>query len=84
MWFVWFMWGIVGVAIIATIILLTGKGSMLVTGFNTKNAEELTKYDVKKVSRQAGIFMTLIDFGLIGLEQFRLFKIIQSQIMELK
>ena len=34
--------------------------------------------------------MTLIDFGLIGLvsyiqlEQFRLFKIIQSQIMELK
>ena len=39
MWFVWFMWGIVGVAIIATIILLTGKGSMLVTGFNTKNAE---------------------------------------------
>ena len=44
MWFVWFMWGIVGVAIIATIILLTGKGSMLVTGFNTKNAEELTKY----------------------------------------
>lgn len=56
MWFVWFMWGIVGVAIIATIILLTGKGSMLVTGFNTKNAEELTKYDVKKVSRQAGIF----------------------------
>ena len=65
MWFVWFMWGIVGVAIIATIILLTGKGSMLVTGFNTKNAEELTKYDVKKVSRQAGIFMTLIDFGSV-------------------
>ena len=48
MWFVWFMWGIVDVAIIATIILLTGKGSMLVTGFNTKSAEELTKYDVKK------------------------------------
>ena len=64
MWFVWFMWGIVGVAIIATIILLTGKGSMLVTGFNTKNAEELTKYDVKKVSRQAGIFMTLIELWI--------------------
>lgn len=38
MWFVWFMWGIVGVAIIATIILLTGKGSMLVTGFADKNS----------------------------------------------
>ena len=75
MWFVWFMWGIVGVAIIATIILLTGKGSMLVTGFNTKNAEELTKYDVKKVSRQAGIFMTLIDFGLIGLVSYIQFRL---------
>ena len=43
MWIVWLIWGIVGDDIIATIILLTGKGSMLVTGFNTKNAEELTK-----------------------------------------
>ena len=78
MWFVWFMWGIVGVAIIATIILLTGKGSMLVTGFNTKNAEELTKYDVKKVSRQAGIFMTLIDFGLIGLVSYIQFRAVPA------
>lgn len=57
MWFVWFMWGIVGVAIIATIILLTGKGSMLVTGL-TQKMQRITKYEVKKVSRQAGIFMT--------------------------
>ena len=78
MWFVWFMWGIVDVAIIATIILLTGKGSMLVTGFNTKNAEELTKYDVKKVSRQAGIFMTLIDFGLIGLVSYIQFRAVPA------
>ena len=40
--------GIVDVAIIATIILLTGKGSMLVPVLTQKNAEELTKYDVKK------------------------------------
>ena len=68
----------VDVAIIATIILLTGKGSMLVTGFNTKNAEELTKYDVKKVSRQAGIFMTLIDFGLIGLVSYIQFRAVPA------
>lgn len=36
MWFIWIMWVIVALAIIATIILLTGKGSMLVSGFNTK------------------------------------------------
>ena len=29
MWFIWIMWVIVAIAIIATIILLTGKGSML-------------------------------------------------------
>ena len=28
MWFIWIMWVIVALAIIATIILLTGKGSM--------------------------------------------------------
>lgn len=43
MWFVWFMWGIVGVAIIATIILLTGKGSMLVTGFFNKKCRGINK-----------------------------------------
>ena len=37
MWFIWIMWVIVALAIIATIILLTGKGSMLVSGFNTKS-----------------------------------------------
>ena len=30
MWFIWIMWVIVALAITATIILLTGKGSMLV------------------------------------------------------
>lgn len=35
MLFIWIMWAIVTLAIIATVILLTGKGSMLVSGFNT-------------------------------------------------
>lgn len=55
MWFIWIMWVIVALAIIATIILLTGKGSMLVSGFNTKSPEERAKYDKKK-GKQAGWF----------------------------
>ena len=51
MWFIWIMWVIVALAITATIILLTGKGSMLVSGFNTKSPEERAKYDKKKVSK---------------------------------
>ena len=41
MWFVWVMWGIVTISIIATIILMTGKGSKFVTGFNTKSTEKM-------------------------------------------
>ena len=67
MWFVWVMWGIVTISIIATIILMTGKGSKFVTGFNTKSTEERAQYDSKKVSKKAGIFMILVDVGLIAL-----------------
>ena len=48
MWFIWIMWAIVAIAIIATVILLSGKGSMLVSGFNTKSPEERAKYDKKR------------------------------------
>lgn len=67
MWFVWVMWAVVVIAIIATAVLLTGKGSMLVSGFNTKSAEEQAKYDKQKVSKNAGRMMLLIDAGLLAL-----------------
>ena len=66
MWFIWIMWVIVALAIIATIILLTGKGSMLVSGFNTKSPEERAKYDKKKVSKQAGSIMVFVDIGSVS------------------
>lgn len=78
MWFIWGMWGIVIIALVTTIILLTGKGSMLVTGFNTKSPEERAKYDKKKVSRQAGVFMVLIDIGLFALTSYVQFRIISA------
>ena len=62
MWFIWIMWVIVAIAIIATIILLTGKGSMLVSGFNTKSPEERAKYDKEKVSKQTGLLMTTTEY----------------------
>ena len=61
MWFVWVMWGIVTISIIATIILMTGKGSKFVTGFN-----------------QAGIFMILIDVGLIALVSYIQFRAVPA------
>lgn len=81
MWFIWIMWVIVAIAIIATIILLTGKGSMLVSGFNTKSPEERAKYDKEKVSKQTGLLMIFVDVGLLALTlyiQFRAIPAIQN------
>ena len=63
---------------IATIILMTGKGSKFVTGFNTKSTEERAQYDSKKVSKQAGIFMILIDVGLIALVSYIQFRAVPA------
>lgn len=78
MWFIGIMWAIVTLAIIATVILLTGKGSMLVSGFNTKSSEERAKYDKKKVSRRAGLFMVFVDIGLLALTSYIHFRAIPA------
>ena len=78
MWFIWIMWVIVALAITATIILLTGKGSMLVSGFNTKSPEERAKYDKKKVSKQAGSIMVFADIGLLALTSYIHFRAIPA------
>ena len=60
MWFIWIMWVIVALAIIATIILLTGKGSMLVSGFNTM---DLCQYfGHKKLKGYADFFNSSSSF----------------------
>ena len=78
MLFIWIMWVIVTLAIIATVILLTGKGSMLVSGFNTKSSEERAKYDKKKVSRRAGLFLVFVDIGLLALTSYIHFRAIPA------
>lgn len=72
------MWAIVALVIITTVILLTGKGSMLVSGFNTKSPEERAKYDKKKVSRRAGLFMVFVDIGLLALTSYIHFRAIPA------
>lgn len=78
MWFIWIMLLIVAIAIIATIILLTGKGSVLVSGFNTKSSEERAKYDKEKISKQAGSLMVFVDVGLLALTSYIQFRAIPA------
>lgn len=78
MWFMWIIWGVLAVALIASIILLTGKGSMLVSGFNLKKPEEKAQYDKEKISRQTGIYMLFVDAGLIALVAYIQFRAIPA------
>ncbi len=77
MWLI-LIWCIVALSVIADIILLTGKGSNLVTGFNTMSKEEKNRYDKEKVSRQAGVYMLLINIGLIALAAYLQFRVLEA------
>lgn len=76
MWFMWIVWTVIISAAVASFILLAGKGSFLVTGFNTKAKEEKDRYDKKRVSRQTGFYMLFVDIGLIALAAYMQFRVI--------
>lgn len=53
--------------VVLTIVLLTGRGSFLVAGYNTLSEKEKEGFDKKKVSRQAGWLLLIIDIPIITL-----------------
>ena len=65
----WIMWVVFAIFVIATIILLSGRGANLVAGYNTASEEEKIKYDAKKLSRVvgAGIFVITILILIMAL-----------------
>ena len=50
----WLSWALVGVLAVLSVVLLMGKGSFLVAGYNTASKKEKEKYDVKKLCRVVG------------------------------
>jgi hypothetical protein len=60
-----FWWVILGIFLIATVVLLSGKGSNLVAGFNTISKDEKAKYDKVKVSKQAGKVFVFADISIL-------------------
>jgi hypothetical protein len=58
---------IIAIFVICGIILLCGKGSWLIAGYNTASEEEKKKYDVKKLCRSMGVMCLLLSiiFGTI-------------------
>ena len=61
-------WGVyVGFIILAvlSIVLISGHGSWLISGYNTASKEEKAKYNEKKLCRTMGIGMSVIALGII-------------------
>ena len=73
------MWIIIAVFVVVTIILLSGKGSFLVAGFNTLPQSQKDSFDKTKLSRDVGIMAALIDVGLIALALYIQKRIIPAQ-----
>ncbi|MBR0026509.1 MAG: DUF3784 domain-containing protein [Clostridia bacterium] len=62
---VWGIWVAIAIFAVLSAILLSGRGSFLIAGFNTASEEKKQQYDAKKLSRAYGVGMTAITVVLI-------------------
>lgn len=56
-----------GLLFILSIVLLSGKGSWLIAGYNTSRKEQQEKYDKKKLSRSAGVMLLIVTVATLSL-----------------
>lgn len=59
------VWIVFGIFVVISIILLSGHGSWLISGYNTASKEEKAKYNEKKLCRTMGIGMSVIAILLL-------------------
>ena len=59
------VWIVFGIFAVISIILLSGHGSWLISGYNTASKEEKEKYNEKKLCRTMGIGMSVIAILLL-------------------
>lgn len=60
------IWGIAVLMGVLTVVLLLGKGSFLIAGYNTSSKEEKKEYNEKRLCRVTGGGMGVITLMLIG------------------
>ena len=56
----WVVWIVFVIFAVLSIVLLSGHGSWVISGYNTASKEEKEKYDEKKLCRTMGIGMSII------------------------
>jgi len=62
---VWGIWVAIAIFAVLSVILLSGRGSFLIAGFNTASKEKKAQYDAKKLSRVYGAGMSGITVVLL-------------------
>lgn len=58
---------VAGLMFVLSLILLSGRGSWLIAGYNTMSKEQQNKYDSKKLSRATGIMSIITSIALLAL-----------------
>ncbi|AFM41087.1 hypothetical protein Desaci_2120 [Desulfosporosinus acidiphilus SJ4] len=56
-----------GLMFVLSIILLSGRGSWLIAGYNTMSKEEQNKCDRKKLTRAAGTLLIITSIAMLAL-----------------
>ena len=80
----WVVWIVFVIFAVLSIVLLSGHGSWVISGYNTASKEERKKYDEKKLCWTMGIGMSIIAIiaGVLGvLPRARKFSFIPAVIM---
>ena len=66
----WIVWIVFVIFAVLSIVLLSGHGSWLISGYNTASKEEKKKYDEKKLCRTMGVGMSIIAILVLTMGLF--------------
>ncbi len=61
----WIVWVIFVVFVILSVVLISGHGSGLISGYNVATKEEKAKYNEKRLCRTIGIGMAVLAFLIL-------------------
>lgn len=66
---IWVVWILVALMFVLSIVLLMGKGSFLIAGYNTSTKEQKQRYNEKRLCRVVGGGLSIITI-IVGISAF--------------
>lgn len=66
----WLVWVVIIILAVLSIVLISGRGSWFISGYNTATKEEKAKYNEKKLCRTTGVGMAVATAVILVTELF--------------